>query len=112
MILLTSNEEMILIALYRLGGSAHGPHLRMRLIELTGRSIIYGSLYNSLENLIRKEYVESQRGKPTPERGGKAKSIYSITKKGRETLLSTRKVREKLWSGLKNTNNGVKDPIK
>lgn len=112
MLRLTANQEMILVALCRLGGSAHGPLLRMHMTELTGHSIIYGSMYNSLENLIRKELVESRRGKPTPERGGKAKSIYSITNKGREVLLSTRNVREKIWNGLGDINKSTKDPIK
>lgn len=110
--ILTLSEEMILVALCRLGGAAHGPALRARLVELTGKSIVYGTLYNSLENLIRKEYVASQRGCPTPERGGKAKSIYTIAAKGREALLETRKMREKLWSGLSDSSIEAEEPVK
>ena len=102
--ILTLKEEMILIALCRLGGEGHGPALRDRLIELTGKSIVYGTLYNSLEYLIRKGYVESFRGSPTPERGGKAKSIYRITIAGREALIETKSLRENLWDGLRETD--------
>ena len=44
--------------------------------------------------------MESYRGEPTPERGGKAKSIYRITNDGREALLATRTHRDHLWKGL------------
>jgi DNA-binding PadR family transcriptional regulator len=99
--ILTLNEEMILVALCRLGGETHGPVLREQINEITGKAIVYGTLYNSLEYLIRKRYVESRRGKPTPERGGKAKQIYAITPDGREALLETRQMRDRLWQGLK-----------
>ena len=102
--ILTLNEETILIAHYRLGGQGHGPLVREKLSELTGKSIVYGTLYNSLEYLIRKGYVESQRGEPTPTRGGKAKSIYRITSQGRQALLDTRNLRDQLWRGLNDTD--------
>lgn len=99
--ILTLNEEQILIAMCRLGGKSHGPALLEKLTELTGKAMVYGTLYNSLEYLIRKGYIESRRGDPTPERGGKAKSIYRITDSGREALLDTRRMHERLWDGLK-----------
>jgi DNA-binding PadR family transcriptional regulator len=102
--ILTLNEETILIALCRLGGEGHGPSLREKMLQLTGKKIVYGTLYNSLEYLIRKGYVESSRGSPTPERGGKAKSIYAITATGREALLETKSLRENLWEGLQETD--------
>ena len=100
MSILTLNEETILIALCRLGGEGHGPGLQEKLRDLTAKSVVYGTLYNSLESLIRKGYVESHRGEPTPERGGKAKAIYRITASGREALLDTRSHRDRLWKGL------------
>jgi DNA-binding PadR family transcriptional regulator len=110
--ILTLNEETILIALCRLGGEGHGPGLRDKLIELTGRSIVYGTLYNSLEYLIRKGYVDSHRGEPTPERGGKAKSVYRITDTGREALLETRDHRDHLWKGLNEADIDPGKPVK
>jgi DNA-binding PadR family transcriptional regulator len=110
--ILTLNEETILIALCRLGGEGHGPGLRDKLIELTGKSIVYGTLYNSLENLIRKGMVESHRGEPTPERGGKAKSIYRVTADGREALLDTRSHRDHLWKDLTEADIEPGKPVK
>jgi DNA-binding PadR family transcriptional regulator len=98
--ILTRNEETILIALCRLKGQSHGPDLREKLIELTGKPMVYGTLYNSLEYLIRKGFVNSKKGEPSPERGGKRKSIYTITQEGREALLETRKLNTRLWKGM------------
>ena len=100
MSVLTLNEEIILIAVCRLGGSAHGVAIRDKVAELSGKKIVYGTLYNSLEYLIRKDLVRSVKGDPTPERGGKRKTIYSITSDGKNALMNTRSMREKLWKGM------------
>jgi PadR family transcriptional regulator PadR len=100
MSVLTRNEETIMIALCRLGGDAHGSTLHEKMTELTGKSLVYGTLYNSLEYLIRKGFVSSTKGEPTPERGGKRKSIYTVTPEGREALLETRKLQDRLWKGM------------
>lgn len=97
---LTLNEEIILIAVCRLGGSAHGVAIRDKFVELSEKEIVYGTLYNSLEYLIRKNFVRSVKGDPTPERGGKRKTIYSITPEGKEALMNTRSLHEKLWKGM------------
>lgn len=100
MSVLTLNEEIILIAVCRLGGSAHGVEIRDQVAELSGKEIVYGTLYNSLEYLIRKGFVRSAKGDPTPERGGKRKTIYSVTPDGKSALMNTRSLHEKLWKGM------------
>ena len=100
MSVLTLNEEIILIAVCRLGGNAHGVAIRDKVAELSGKEIVYGTLYNSFEYLIRKGFVRSTKGDPTPERGGKRKTIYSITAEGKNALMNTRLLHEKLWKGM------------
>ncbi|MGD9346601.1 MAG: helix-turn-helix transcriptional regulator [Candidatus Aminicenantes bacterium] len=97
---LTLNEEIILIAVCHLGGSAYGVAIRDKVTELTDKEIVYGTLYNSLEYLIRKGFVRSAKGDPTPERGGKRKTTYSITLDGKKALMNTRSLHEKLWKGM------------
>lgn len=100
MSVLTRNEETILMGLCRLGGEAHGPALHKKVTELTGKSLVYGTLYNSLEYLIRKGLVSSRKGASLPERGGKKKSIYTVTDEGREALIETRQLQDRLWKGM------------
>jgi DNA-binding PadR family transcriptional regulator len=89
MAILAVKEEIILSALMMLDGSSHGAPLRKKVIELSKKEIVYGTLYNLLEVLIRKGYVTSQKSDPTPVRGGRSKTLYSITKKGKNTLEET-----------------------
>jgi DNA-binding PadR family transcriptional regulator len=74
--------------------------IRDIVAELSGKEIVYGTLYNSLEYLIRKGFVRSAKGDPTPERGGKRKTIYSVTSDGKNALMNTRSLHEKLWKGM------------
>ena len=89
MAILAVKEEIILSALLMLEGSSHGAPLRKKVIELSKKEIVYGTLYNLLEVLIRKGYVTSQKSDPTPVRGGRSKTIYSITQKGKQALEET-----------------------
>ena len=100
MAILAVREEIILSALMILGGKSHGAPLREKVVELSGKEIVYGTLYNLLEVLIRKGFVTSRMSDPTPVKGGRSKSLYSITPMGRralrETLLMHEKIRERI----------------
>jgi DNA-binding PadR family transcriptional regulator len=89
MAILAVKEEIILSALVMLEGSSHGAPLRKKVVELSKKEIVYGTLYNLLEVLIRKGFVTSQKSKPMPIQGGRSKTIYSITKRGKNALEET-----------------------
>ncbi|MFH1941987.1 MAG: hypothetical protein ABIL68_07755 [bacterium] len=50
---LTLKEELILSALVMQGGSSRGAPIRKTVIEFTRKEIVYCSLYNLMEYLIR-----------------------------------------------------------
>ena len=100
MSLLTVKEEIILSALLMLGGSSGGAKIRNIVIEFTKKEIVYGTLYNLLENLIRKKYVITQKGDPTPVQGGRSKTIYILTHKGKEALHETMILHENIKKNL------------
>ena len=106
---LTLKEEIILIAICKLGGDAYGVTIRNKVIELSGKNIVYGTLYNSLEYLINKGYVLSEKGEPTPERGGKSKTIYSITIEGKSALQQTKELHEHIWQDMPDFEWGITD---
>jgi PadR family transcriptional regulator, regulatory protein PadR len=78
--LLGSLEQIILLALVRLDGNAHGMIVRREIEECTGRNISIGAVYATLERLEAKEYVSSFTGEPTPERGGR-RNGFSASKR-------------------------------
>ena len=56
---LTVNEEIFLIAIWHLKDDAYGVKIRKKIRELTGSSILFGTLYNTLDYLVKKGYVET-----------------------------------------------------
>jgi len=99
--ILTLREEIILSALIMLDGSSGGAPIRNKIIELTGKEIVYGTLYNLMEYLIRKGYVTAHKSDPVPVRGGRSKTIYTITKEGRSAFQETMALHELIRGQLK-----------
>ena len=104
--ILTRNEEIILIAIWKLGGDAYGVSIRDKIMVMTHQNLVYGTLYNSLEYLIRKGYVSSRKGDPTPERGGKGKTIYSVTPAGKQAMIDTRRLNDHIWQDMPALESG------
>ncbi len=92
--ILTLKEEMILSALMMLGNSSRGAPIRKMVVELSKKNIVYGTLYNLLENCIRKGYVISEKSDPEPVQGGRSKTVYTITSEGKKALQETMAMHE------------------
>lgn len=93
-------ELMILLAVIHLGEEAYGVPISRELERHRGRDVSVGSVYAALERLEGKGLVASSLGDPTPERGGKAKRFFRITKQGLRQVHETRRVLSKLWQTL------------
>src|ERR1039458_1676632 len=76
-------ELMILLAILHLGDEAYGVSISRELEAHRRREVSVGSVYAALERMENKGMVSSTLGNPTPERGGKAKRYFRITKEGR-----------------------------
>jgi DNA-binding PadR family transcriptional regulator len=90
-------ELMILLAVIHLGDEAYGVPISQELERHRGKDVSVGSVYAALERLESKGLVASSLGDPTPERGGKAKRFFRITKAGLRQVQETRRVLSKLW---------------
>jgi len=106
MVILAVKEEIILSALMMLEGESSGAPLRKKVIELSQKEIVYGTLYNLLDVLIRKGYVISKKSAPTPVQGGRSKTIYTITKEGRQALLETLSLHAHIKNSLPGFESG------
>ncbi len=85
-------EEIILLAIWKLGEEAYGMSIREEIIKATGEKWLLGSIYGPLGRLHKRGYVCTIRGEPTPERGGRAKVYYEITPEGKEALFKIQEV--------------------
>ena len=79
-------EQLILMALIRLGPEAYGVTVRAEIEARTGRTISPGALYTALDRLETRGFVSSRLGAPTPERGGKRKRLYTVQPAGEREL--------------------------
>ena len=93
-------ELMLLLAVVHLGEQAYGVPISRELEGSRGRSVSIGSVYAALERLEAKGLIASDLGDPTPERGGKAKRYFRVTKEGLRQLHETRQVLTKMWRAL------------
>jgi DNA-binding PadR family transcriptional regulator len=93
-------ELMLLLAVIQLGDDAYGVPISRELEAHRKKDVSVGSVYAALERLEGKGLVESSLGDPTPERGGKAKRYFRVTKEGLKLVQETRRVLTGLWRTL------------
>jgi PadR family transcriptional regulator PadR len=98
--ILTLNEEMLLTVILHLGDNAYGVTIMEKIREISPKKIVFGTLYNSLDKLVKKGYVVAAAGEPTPERGGRRKVYYTLTKKGKFGLEKTKEFHRALWDWI------------
>lgn len=79
-------EQLILLALVRLGTDAYGVSIRSEIERRTGRTVSAGALYTALNRLETRGLVASRLGDPTPQRGGKRKRMYTLQPAGERAL--------------------------
>jgi DNA-binding PadR family transcriptional regulator len=100
-------ELMLLLAVIHLGEEAYGVPISRELEKHRGKDVSVGSVYAALERLEMKGLVSSILGDPTPERGGKAKRFFRITKEGLRQVHETRRVLTRLWQTIPDVKMNV-----
>jgi DNA-binding PadR family transcriptional regulator len=79
-------EQLVLLALIRLGEDGYGVAVRDEIRQRTGRDTDFGTVYSTLARLEDKGLVTSRLGDPTPERGGRRKKHFTTSPAGRSAL--------------------------
>jgi PadR family transcriptional regulator PadR len=100
---LTRKEELILLAVHKLGDSASLVRVREILNVSTGHEWTVGNVYVPLDRMKKLGYLDARVGEPTARRGGKAVKYYVLTRIGKEALAELKRVHDTMW-------NGVSDP--
>ena len=93
-------EQIVLLAILRLGDKAYGVPIRLEIERRTGRAVTVGALYRTLDRLEDKGYVASAFSDPTPERGGRSKRHFKLRPLGVRTLRASRDALTAMWEGL------------
>ena len=93
-------EQVVLLAVLRLGDEAYAVTVRDEILRCTGRDVSRGSIYITLDRLETKGYLRSRLADPTPERGGRAKRYYALRPRAVQALRDNRRALVALWRGL------------
>ena len=79
-------EQLVLLALVRLGPEAYGATIRREIEARTGRELAISAVYITLDRLEVKGLVRSRIGDPTPQRGGRRRKHFVILPAGRRAI--------------------------
>jgi DNA-binding PadR family transcriptional regulator len=93
-------EQLILLAILRLGPDAYGLCIARELETQAGRRLSRGALYTSLERLESKGLVRWKLEAGGPERQALPKRVYSVLPRGVAALRMSQQVLRRMWRGL------------
>jgi len=79
-------EQMVLLALVRLGPEAYGATVRREIERCARREVSISAVYTTLERLELKGLVRSRIGEPTRERGGRRRRHFELLPLGARSL--------------------------
>lgn len=93
-------EQLVLIAVLRLGRDAYGASISLEIETRSGRDVSVAAVHTTLGRLEQKGLAKSRLGDPTPQRGGKRKRLYEVTPAGVRTLQHSMRALRKMTKGL------------
>ncbi len=95
-------QQLVLLALIRLGDNAYGMRVRQKIEQRVQRPVSIGAVYATLDRLGEKGFVTSHMGDPMPERGGRAKRYFQISKSGAMAFRRSQAARQRMGALLPN----------
>ena len=98
-------EQLLLLAILRLGSEAFAPDIARELEARADRSISRGHLYTSLDRLEDKGLLRWKVASGTATRDGLQRRAYTVTPAGVAALRASRDVLQRMWRGLEGVLN-------
>jgi PadR family transcriptional regulator PadR len=93
-------EQIVLMAVVRLGDDAYGATIRREIESRTARQLSISGVYTTLERLEQKGHVRSWIGEPTSERGGRRRKHFALLPPGKRALRSAYTAYTDMAAGL------------
>jgi PadR family transcriptional regulator PadR len=97
---LSRADEILLLAVLRLGDNATGVSIIKEIRNTTGKKLSLGGLWVSLDILAKKGLVTKLMGDPTPQRGGRSKLYYRLTEESLKALEKIQELNRALWKQI------------
>ena len=93
-------EQLVLLALVRLGEQGYGVSIHNEIVRRAGRDVTVAAVYKTLERLELRGFAVSTLGEPTAERGGRRKKYFRIQPAGRRALSHALASLQRMADGL------------
>ncbi len=93
-------EQLVLLALVRLGPDAYGVTICDDIAERSGRAVSLGAVYKTLDRLETKGFVGTWLGDPTAERGGRRKKHFKVLAAGQRALKASIAALRRMTDGI------------
>ncbi len=93
-------EELVLLLVAKLDGSAYGVSVMNELKAQTDRKVNISAIHSALRRLESKGFVDSYWSEATAHRGGRRKRIFILTTFGRKVLHEVARTRMKIWNQI------------
>jgi PadR family transcriptional regulator len=93
-------EQLVLLALIRVGEGAYGMTVRREIEERAERDVSIGAVYATLDRLEEKGLVRSYAGDGSDSRGGRPKKCFRITGAGASALERSQQAVRQMLEGL------------
>ena len=93
-------EQLVMLALLRLGDDGFGAAVQREIAERSGRDVTLGAVYTALARLEEKGFVASYVGDPLPQRGGRRRRHYEVRPEGRAAIAEAWRAMKALSRGL------------
>ena len=93
-------EYLIMLAILQLGEDAGAVEIREALRTRARRSVSRGTVYTTVDRLVRKGFLKWQTEDATPEGGGIPRRLYHATAAGESEVRRSTRAIESLSEGL------------
>jgi DNA-binding PadR family transcriptional regulator len=90
-------EELVILAIHRLGAYAYGVAIQELLEKATKKDVNVRGLYTTLQRLEKKNLIKTVAGEEPSPKGGRARKYYDVTAAGKQALRRTALQRQK-WN--------------
>ena len=93
-------EQLVLLAILRVGDGAYAVSMLGEIERQTGRSVSHAAVYIALRRLEEKGLVTSRLAESTAERGGRGKRYYEVHPAAVPLLRESREALLRMWDGV------------
>lgn len=93
-------EQLVLLAILRLGLEAYGVAIMDEIEATTGRKVRRSAVYMALRRLEDKGLVSFRLGESRAERGGRARKYFSVKAEGKALLRDSMEALRSMWRGV------------